>query len=97
MLRMITCRYKTCASEKRRGGLSRQSIVTELKRERDRVNRAIAELERVEANAAPAHMPAAPASSSKGYQRGSQLTPERRKKLSEAMKKRWAERRKKRA
>ena len=72
-----------------------QAIVKELKRERDRLNRAIAALEETDLPPAPrkastvANVPAPPP------KKVSRLTPEGRKRLSEAMKKRWAEKRKK--
>ena len=72
-----------------------QAIVKELKRERDRLNRAIAALEETEPSPAPRTSSAAanlPAPQSK---RGHRLTPEGRKRLSDNMKKRWAERKKK--
>jgi hypothetical protein len=71
-----------------------QSIVKELKRERDRLDRAIAALDGTELPLEPqgprpvAHVRGVPA------KRGDRLTPEGRKRLSEALKKRWAERRK---
>lgn len=71
-----------------------QSIVKELKRERDRLDRAIAALEETELPLAPreshpvANVPAVPA------KKGDRLTPEGRKRLSEALKKHWAEKRK---
>jgi hypothetical protein len=74
-----------------------QAIVKELKRERDRLNNAIAALEETELPSTPqmstpsANLPAPPPGKS------SRLTPEGRKRLSEMMKKRWAERRKKAA
>jgi len=69
----------------------------DLKQERDRLNRAIAALEgatspRVAEKTSVAAPPPPPAS--KGGKRGI-LTPEGRKRLSLAMKKRWAERKKK--
>ena len=70
-----------------------QAIVKELKRERDRLNRAIAALEETDLPPAPRMPPAAkpPASPAR---RPNRLTPEGSKRLSELMKKRWAERRK---
>ena len=72
-----------------------QAIVKELKRERDRLNRAIAALEETEPSPAPrtsspAVKPPTPPAKKRGH-----LTPEGGKRLSEAMKKRWAEKRKK--
>jgi hypothetical protein len=72
-----------------------QAIVKELKRERDRLNTAIAALDESDSFPAPlmsTHATEAPASSPG---RGRHLTPEGRKRLSEMMKKRWAEKRKK--
>lgn len=72
-----------------------QAIVKELKRERDRLNNAIAALEEPASASAPhkaspvVTVPAHPA------KRRNRLTPEGRKRLSEAMTKRWADRRKK--
>jgi hypothetical protein len=78
--------------------LDLQSIVAELKRERDRLSRAIAELESEEADSSPVIVQSVTASSNTkalGDQRGRGLTPEGRKRLSEAVKQRWAQRRKK--
>jgi len=77
-----------------------QKIVSELERERDRISKAIAAL--VEADSSSlttwkssgAHKAAAPG---KRKKRRGGLTPAGRKRLSEAMKKLWAERRKKRS
>lgn len=71
-----------------------EKIIAELKLERDRLDRAIEALEgggpgRSAAGASMAASPSAPL----GKKRG-RLTPAGRKRLSEAMKKRWAERRK---
>ena len=74
-----------------------QAIVKELKRERDRLNKAIAALEETDSSPTPrtsspaANLPAPPS------KRGRRLTPEGRKRLSDTMKKRWAEKRKKAA
>jgi hypothetical protein len=74
-----------------------QAIVKELKRERDRLNKAIAALEETDLPPAPpmsppaAHLPALPA------QKPNRLTPEGSKRLSDLMKKRWADKRKKAA
>jgi hypothetical protein len=71
------------------------AIVKELKRERDRLDRAIAALE--ETDSAPAQRISYPAvnlrAPSSGRGRG--LTPEGRKRLSDNMKKRWAAKRRK--
>jgi len=71
-----------------------QSIVKELKRERDRLERAIAALERV--YLPPARLGLRPVAAVPVAQRKkrNRLTPEGRKRLSENMKKRWAEKRK---
>ncbi len=68
-------------------------IVTELTKERDRLDRAIAALNGIGSSAAVA---AGQGRRSFGRRRrGSRLTAAGRKRLSELMKKRWAERRKK--
>ena len=74
-----------------------ERIVRELKMERERLNRAIAALEEAESSA-NGRQSSAPSSGAgdKGGQ-GRHLTPAGRKRLSEAMKRRWAERRKSRA
>jgi hypothetical protein len=72
-----------------------QAIVKELKRERDRLNTAIEALEGTDLPPTPpkpspvANVPAPPA------RKRRRLTPEGRKRISDMMKKRWAERRKK--
>ena len=72
-----------------------QAIVKELKRERDRLNKAIAALDETELSPAPrmsrpaANLPAPPP------EKADRLTPEGRKRLSDMMKKRWADKRKK--
>jgi hypothetical protein len=70
--------------------------VAELKRERDRLDRAIAALEAPDTTAVGAkrRVATAQAGTSRKKKRGG-LTPAGRKRLSEMMKKRWAERRKK--
>jgi len=77
--------------------LDLERIVTDLKQERDRLGRAIAELERT--NSPPPLRKTSVATprppSMTGDKRGKGLTPEGRRRLSLAMKKRWAERRKK--
>ena len=72
-----------------------QLIVKELKRERDRLNKAIAALE--ESEVAPATRIASPVAHSPAPhpEKSDRLTPEGRKRLSEMMKKRWADKRKK--
>ena len=72
-----------------------QAIVKELKRERDRLNRAIAALEETELPPAPYKASTVANVSAPPPKRGSRLTPEGRKRLSDAMKKRWAEKKKK--
>ena len=69
-------------------------IVAELKRERDRLNLAIAALDGQEPKSA-ARTSAAPNQAARSKRKGDRLTPAGRKRLSEMMKKRWAERRKK--
>jgi hypothetical protein len=71
------------------------AIVSELKRERDRLNRAIAALEGTDVAGTGSAKIAAPALVVRKGKSGSRLSPEGRKRLSEMMKKRWAERRKK--
>jgi hypothetical protein len=69
-------------------------IVTELKRERDRLSQAIAALERLSPKVA-AKKSAVPNRAARSKKKGGGLTPEGRKRLSESMKKRWAEKKKK--
>ena len=72
-----------------------QAIVKELKRERDRLSTAIEALEGTDLPPTPrkaspiANVPAPPAKKRR------RLTPEGRKRISDMMKKRWAEKRKK--
>ena len=69
-------------------------IVEDLKKERDRINRAIGALEGLGSGKPAAKRSASPASNSRGKtQKRGQLTPEGRKRLSDLMKKRWAQRR----
>jgi hypothetical protein len=73
--------------------LDLERIVTELEQERDRVSRAIAALK-------ASGSPTSPRKTAVGNARGSTvrrggMTPAGRKRLSEMMKKRWAERRRK--
>jgi hypothetical protein len=70
------------------------AIVSELKRERDRLNRAIAALEGTDGARTGSEKRAAPALV-KAKKGGRRLSAEGRKRLSEMMKKRWAERRRK--
>jgi hypothetical protein len=72
-----------------------QAIVKELKRERDRLNRAIAALEETEPSPAPRRSSAAAKPPAPPAKKVDRLTPAGRKRLSDAMKKRWAEKRKK--
>ena len=74
-----------------------QAIVKELKRERDRLNKAIAALEETESSPAPRKSSPAAKVSAPPRKKGRRLTPEGRKRLSDMMKKRWAEIRKKAA
>ena len=71
-------------------------IVAELKMERGRLDRAIAALEAVDQRVPVAKRNAVASAASANKKRGG-LTAAGRKRLSEAMKKRWAERRKKRS
>ena len=68
-------------------------IVSELKRERDRIGRAIALLENEATRTARSIATPIKMAPSKKRSRG--LSPAGRKRLSEAMKKRWADRKKK--
>lgn len=75
-----------------------EKIIAELKSERDRLGRAIEALEgsgprRYAPRAAKVATP--PPAATTTTKRAGRLTPAGRKRLSEAMKKRWAERRKK--
>jgi len=72
-------------------------IVTELTRERDRLNRAIAALMESDSPRVTSKIRVAPLrnATKNGNGQGRHLTPAGRKRLSEAMKKRWADRRKK--
>jgi hypothetical protein len=67
-------------------------ILTELEDERDRLDRAITLLKGIESPGTARKTAAPSTSKSKPRRRG--LTPAGRKRLSEMMKKRWAERRK---
>jgi hypothetical protein len=70
------------------------AIVSELKKERDRLSRAIAALEGTDGARTSSKKLAAP-TLIKAKKGGRGLTSEGRKRLSEMMKKRWAERRRK--
>jgi hypothetical protein len=71
------------------------TIVSELKKERDRLNRAIAALEGTDVARDATTKSAAPSLVIRKPKKGHHLTAEGRKRLSEMMKKRWAERRRK--
>jgi hypothetical protein len=71
------------------------AIVSELKNERDRLNRAIAALEGTDIVKTGPGKSATPTLVIRKGKKGSHLSTEGRKRLSEMMKKRWAERRKK--
>ncbi len=71
-------------------------IVSELKDERDRIDRAIRLLTGADAHSAAAGKRATVRASARAKPRHGGITPAGRKRLSEAMKKRWAEKRKKR-
>jgi hypothetical protein len=72
-----------------------ERIVAELKSERDRLNRAIAVLEGTSLRRAATRKNRAPNPGAHNKKRRSHLTPQGRKRLSELMKKRWVERKKK--
>jgi hypothetical protein len=76
----------------RRAKLDLARILAELKSERDRIDRAISALAAVGVIATGANP-----SKRMGRPKRSGITPAGRKRLSEAMKKRWAEKKKKRA
>ena len=71
------------------------TILAELKRERDRLSRAIAALEGTDVVRNGPGKSATPTLINRKGKKGSHLSAEGRKRLSEMMKKRWAERRKK--
>jgi Spy/CpxP family protein refolding chaperone len=76
--------------------LDTQRIVSELKKERDRLSRAIALLDGPEGESATRTEHASASVSKVGAPRKRRhLTPEGRKRLSDLMKKRWSDRRKK--
>ena len=72
-----------------------QAIVKELKRERDRLNTAIVALERTDLPPTPPKASLAAYVLAPPAKKRRRLTAEGRKRLSDMMKKRWAERRKK--
>jgi hypothetical protein len=76
------------------GTLDIETIVEELKKERDRLSKAIAALEG-EAPTAEAARVDGSDQDNRGKRTGVGLTPEGRKRLSDVMKKRWTEARKK--
>jgi hypothetical protein len=73
--------------------LDLQKILSELGAERDRIDRAIEALDGI-ASSSPVNKKRAGVARASGRRRGG-ITPEGRRRLSLAMKKRWAERRKK--
>jgi len=79
--------------------LDLERIVADLKQERDRLNRAIAELEGTNSSRnvrkSGATVPRALTKAAAEDKRGKGLTPDGRRRLSLAMKKRWAERKRK--
>jgi hypothetical protein len=72
-----------------------QAIVKELKRERDRLNTAIEALEGTDLHTTPPKASPAAKVVAPPARKRRRLTPEGRKRLSDMMKKRWAEKRKK--
>lgn len=70
-----------------------ERIVADLKRERERLSRAVAALEGIETSGARGA--AAPRQAASKVKRRHRLTPEGRRRLSESMKRRWAERKRK--
>jgi hypothetical protein len=73
-----------------------ERIVADLKREERQLSRAIAALEGMDKSGAGTRKSAgAPRQAASNRKKRHRLTPEGRKRLSEAMKRRWAERRKK--
>jgi uncharacterized protein YaiI (UPF0178 family) len=75
--------------------LDLQRIVAELEQERDRLTQAINLLKQIESTTAIRKVAATARSSRTAQKPRGNLTPEGRKRISEAMKKRWAERSKK--
>jgi hypothetical protein len=70
-----------------------RKVVSELKQERDRLNRVIAALEGIEGAGAASTKSSSKPAAKKAKKHN--ISPEGRKRLSEMMKKRWAERRRK--
>jgi hypothetical protein len=81
-------------SEPEESTLDTGRIVAELKRERDRLNLAIAALDGHSPQSA-ARTSAVPNRATRSKKKGDRLTPAGRRRLSQLMKKRWAEKRKK--
>jgi len=79
--------------EKEEGLVDIQNIVAELKSERDRIDQAIGVLEGNTPTKTRVGRPPASAGGSRRTGRGGGLTPAGRRRLSEAMKRRWAQRR----
>ena len=77
--------------------LDRERIVADLKSERDRLSRAIAALEGIVSSGDGTWRSTAPGQAAPAGKRRHRLTAAGRKRLSEMMKKRWAEYRKKRS
>jgi len=71
-----------------------RAIVKELKRERDRLSRAIGALEDTDSSAAPRRLSSTVNFPDPPPEKVNRLTPAGRKRLSDMMKKRWAEKRK---
>jgi hypothetical protein len=71
-----------------------ESIIAELTKERDRIGRAIAALEGADSSSPMTKSVAAVQPLAPNQRKRGRLTPAGRKRLSEAMKKRWAARRK---
>src|ERR1035437_751473 len=88
------CRLRRSTKREERT-LDLQKILSELKAERDRIDRAIEALDGIASSSAVTKKRAG-GGRSPGRRCGG-ITPEGRRRLSEAMKKRWAERRKKRS
>jgi hypothetical protein len=88
------CRHLTGELKERIVDLG--TIVSELKKQRDQLDRAITALEEVGEAGRTTVKSARPAAIARtAKKRGHSLTPEGRKRLSQLMKRRWAERRKK--
>jgi hypothetical protein len=85
--------HLSVSSNPQEATLDRERIVEELKKERDRISQAIAALGGQSAGASSSN--SAGAKSAARGRRRVRLTPEGRKRLSDMMKRRWAELRKK--